>query len=138
MIAGWVPGMPMIAVVDDDESVCEATGTLLRSLGHRIATFANAEEFLKSGQLHEISCLITDVQMPGMSGIELQAHLKAESHRIPVIVITAFPDGRIRDRAMQQGATCVLNKPFSQASLTVCLDRALKSGSAGTRAVVSG
>ena len=82
----------MIAIVDDDEAVCQATGSLLRSLGYRVATFLTAEEFLNSGQLREISCLITDVQMPGMSGIELQARLKAEGHPFPVIVITAFPD----------------------------------------------
>ena len=118
----------MIAIVDDDEGVCQATGSLLRSLGYRVATFAAAEEFLKSDQLHETSCLITDVQMPGMSGIELQAHLKAEGHRIPVIVMTAFPNDGVRDRAIQQGASCFLTKPFSQESLTACLDRALKAG----------
>ena len=117
----------MIAIVDDDEHVRQATGALLRSLGYRVATFAAAEEYLKSNQLHETLCLITDVQMPGMSGIELQAHLKAEGHQIPVIVITAFPDDRVRDRAIQHGASCFLTKPFSQESLTVCLDRALKS-----------
>ena len=117
----------MIAIVDDDEGVCQATKSLLRSLGYRVATFTAAEEFLNSGQLHETSCLITDVQMPGMSGIELQARLKAEGHRIPVIVITAFPDDSVRDRAIQQGASGFLTKPFSQESLTACLDRALKA-----------
>jgi len=116
----------MIAVVDDDEGVCRATKGLLRSLGHRVSTFAAAEAFLKSGQLHETSCLITDVQMPGMSGIDLQAHLKAEGHHIPVIVMTAFPDDRVRDRAMQNGAAGFLTKPLSQETLTGCLDRALR------------
>ena len=120
--------MSLVAIVDDDEHVRQATGALLRSLGYRVATFGAAEEYLKSNQLHETSCLITDVQMPGMSGIELQAHLKAEGHRIPVIVITAFPDDGVRDRAVQHGATGFLTKPFSQESLTACLDRALKSG----------
>ena len=117
----------MIAIVDDDEYVRQATGGLLRSLGYRIATFATAEKFLNSGQLQEISCLITDVQMPGMSGLELQARLKAEAHRIPVIVMTAFPDDSVCDRATQQGASCFLTKPFSQETLTACLDRALKA-----------
>ena len=107
--------------------MCQATRSLLRSLGYRVATFATAEEFLKSGQLPEISCLITDVQMPGMSGIELQARLKAEGHTFPVIVVTAFPDDSVRDRAIQQGASCFLTKPFSQETLTGCLDRALKA-----------
>ena len=94
--------MSLIAIVDDDEHVCQATKSLLRSLGYRVVTFAAAEEFLKSDQLQETSCLITDVQMPGMSGIELQAHLKAEAHRIPVIVMTAFPNDGVRDRAIQK------------------------------------
>jgi len=119
--------MSTIAIVDDDEGVCQATKSLLRSLGHRVTTFTTAEEFLKSGQLPEISCLITDVQMPGMSGIELQAHLKAEGQRTPIIVITAFPDDRVRDRAMQNGACGFLTKPFSQEALTACLDDALKT-----------
>ena len=87
-------GMSMIAIVDDDEDVRQATKSLLRSLGYRVATFATAEEFLNSDQLQEISCVITDVQMPGISGIELLARLKAEGHRFPVMVITAFPNDR--------------------------------------------
>jgi FixJ family two-component response regulator len=122
--------MPTIAIVDDDEAVRKATGSLLRSLGHHIAIFATAQEFLNSAHLLETSCLITDVQMPGMSGIELQAHLKAEGRKFPVIVITAFPNDRVRERAMQNGASCVLTKPFSEETLTDCLDRALKSDSA--------
>ena len=120
--------MSTIAIVDDDEGVCQATTSLLRSLGYRVVTFPAAEAFLKSDQLHETSCLITDVQMPGMSGIELQAHLKAEAHRIPVIVMTAFPSDGVRDRAIQNGASCFLTKPFSSETLTACLDRALKTG----------
>jgi len=118
----------MIAIVDDDEHVRYATKSLLRSLGHLVVTFATAEEFLNSDQLLETSCLITDVQMPGMSGIELQARLKAEAHRIPVIVMTAFPDDGVHHRAIQQGASCFLTKPFSPETLTACLDRALKAG----------
>ena len=119
--------MSTIAIVDDDEGVCQATSALLRSLGYRVATFTTAEKFLKSGQLPEILCLITDVQMPGMSGIELQAHVMAEGHTFPVIVVTAFADDSVRDRAIRQGASCFLTKPFSQEALTACLDRALKS-----------
>ena len=120
--------MPLIAIIDDDEHVRQATRSLLRSLGHHVATFATAEEFLNSDQLPETSCVITDVQMPGISGIELLARLKADGHRFPVMVITAFPDDRVRDRAMQSGASCFLSKPFSQVSLIDCLDRALKAG----------
>jgi FixJ family two-component response regulator len=129
----------MIVLVDDNEQVRRATAGLLRSLGYRTATFASAEEFMRSTQLHKTSCLITDVQMPGMTGIELQARLKAQGHRIPVIVMTAFPDDSVRDRAMQNGASGFLTKPFTMESLTVCLLRALghqrtAPGSAGDHA----
>ena len=87
----------------------------------------DSREISKSGQLPEILCLITDVQMPGMSGIELQAHVIAQGHTFPVIVVTAFADDSVRDRAIRQGASCFLTKPFSQEALTACLDRALKS-----------
>jgi FixJ family two-component response regulator len=100
---------------------------LLRSLGYRVAAFATAKAFLNSEQLHDMSCLITDVQMPGMSGIELQALLKSKGHRIPVIVITGFPDERVRERAMQLGAVSFLTKPFADAALTECLDKAHRS-----------
>jgi FixJ family two-component response regulator len=117
----------MIAIIYDNEAVRQATKSLLRSLGHRVATFATAEEFLISDQLQETSCLITDVQMPGISGIELLEHLKADGYRFPVMVITAFPNDHIRDRAMQVGASCFLTKPFSHESFTECLERALTS-----------
>ncbi len=104
MTSGVLGPHVMIAVVDDDKGVCRATRSLLRSLGRRVVTFTAPDAFLKSEELHETSCLITDVHMPGISGVELQARLKAEGHRIPVIVMTAFPDDRVRDRAMQNGA----------------------------------
>jgi FixJ family two-component response regulator len=93
--------MPMIAIVDDDEAVCQATRSLLRSLGYQVATFLAAEEFLNSGLLPETSCLITDVQMRGMTGLELQERLKADGHDMAVIVVTAFPDDGVRNRAIQ-------------------------------------
>jgi FixJ family two-component response regulator len=115
----------MIVIVDDDDAVRGAIGGLLRSMGHQVATFATAEDFLNSKRLSETSCLITDVQMPGMSGIDLQARLKAGGHRMPVIVISAFPDDHVRDRAIQLGACAFLRKPFDEAVLTDCLDRAI-------------
>jgi CheY-like chemotaxis protein len=118
---------PIISVVDDDEDVRNATKALIRSLGHHVAAFASAEEFLNSEQLHQTACLISDVQMPGLNGIELQERLKADGHRIPVIFITAFPDERVRDRAMRAGAISFMSKPLSDANLIVCLDRALKA-----------
>jgi FixJ family two-component response regulator len=117
----------MISIVDYDEAVRNATKTLVRSLGYRAATFASAEEFLSSERLHETSCVISDVQMPGLNGIELQDRLAAGGHRIPIIFITAFPDDRTRDRAMRSGAISFMTKPYSEANLIVCLERALKA-----------
>jgi FixJ family two-component response regulator len=115
----------MISIVDDDKSVREAMKTLVKSLGYPTATFASAEEFLDSGRLLDTACLITDVQMPGMSGVDLQGHLSANGHRMPVIFVTAFPEESVRLRALGGGAFGFLSKPFSEDSLIDCLDRAL-------------
>jgi FixJ family two-component response regulator len=115
----------MISIVDDDKSVRDATRTLIRSLGHSASTFSSAEEFLESGRLCDTSCLIVDVQMPGMSGIELQDHLIARGDCPPVIFVTAFPDGGVQERALGAGAIGFLTKPFSEECLIACLDRAL-------------
>lgn len=117
----------MIAIVDDDDAVRRATSGLLRSLGYQVVAFATAEQFLASEQLATTLCLITDVQMPGISGIELLKRLRASGHGFPVIVITAFPDVSLRDRAKQLGAWGFLPKPFDQAALTDCLDRAIRT-----------
>jgi len=117
----------MISIVDDDRAVRAATRGLVRSLGYDASTFASAEEFLSSDGLHETSCLITDLHMPGLSGIELQDQLIAQGHSLPVVFITAFPDESLRTRAMEAGAICFLSKPFSDRNLIDCLDRALKS-----------
>jgi FixJ family two-component response regulator len=119
--------VPVISIVDDDESVREATKGLMRSMGYSTATFASAEEFLKSERVHETSCLIADVQMPGMSGVELQSQLIANGHRTPVIFVTAFPEEKIRARALQAGAVGFLSKPFNEESLIGCLEKALNS-----------
>jgi FixJ family two-component response regulator len=115
----------MISILDDDESVREATKGLVRSLGYAAATFASAEEFLESDRLHDTSCLIADVQMPGLSGVELQDRLTAAGNRTPIIFVTAFPEERIRARALAGGACGFLSKPFSDESLIGCLDKAL-------------
>ncbi|HEY5962486.1 MAG TPA: response regulator [Xanthobacteraceae bacterium] len=122
-----MPETPMISIVDDDQAVRNATKALVRSLGYRAATFSSAEEFLGSERLHETSCLISDLHMPGLNGIELQDRLAVGGHRIPMIFITAYPDDRIRDRAMRSGAISFMSKPYSEANLIVCLDRALKA-----------
>ena len=115
----------MISIVDDDASVREATQALVRSLGHPAATFSSAEEFLESDRLNDTSCLITDVQMSGMDGIELQGRLSAAGRHCPVIVVTASPDAGLRARALAAGAVGVLGKPFSEEMLIACLDGAL-------------
>jgi|SRR5579871_4419893 len=115
----------MISIVDDDASVREATQALVRSLGHPAATFSSAEEFLESDRLNDTSCLITDVQMSGMDGIELQGRLNAAGQHCPVIVVTASPDAGLRARALAAGAVGVLGKPFSDEMLIACLDGAL-------------
>ena len=103
----------MISIVDDSESVREATKRLLRSHGYGAATFASAEEFLQSDQVNDTSCLITDVQMPGLSGVELQSHLIAQGNRMPMIFVTASTEEKTRAHALKAGAIGFLNKPFN-------------------------
>jgi FixJ family two-component response regulator len=122
----------MISIVDDDAAVREAARTLLRSMGYAAVAFASAEEFLQSGRLSETACLITDVQMPGMSGIDLQRHLAAIGAALPMIFVTAYPDERARAHALAAGAFGYLPKPFSEESLIACLDRALAHGTAAS------
>ena len=124
-----MPSIPVISIIDDDESVRAATNRLVRSLGFVALTFACADDFLRSPHLHDTSCVITDVQMPGMSGIELQSVLIASGKDIPVIFITAFPDERSRTRAMEAGAIGFLSKPFQGSTLIQYIDDALKSRS---------
>ncbi|CAH1658787.1 Response regulator receiver domain-containing protein [Hyphomicrobiales bacterium] len=116
----------MISIIDDDESVRTATASLVRSLGLATSLFASAEDFLNSEQLTCSDCVITDVQMPGMSGMELQVRLKASGNPVPVIVITAFPEERLRHQAMSAGAIGFLSKPFDGGEMVACLDRALQ------------
>ena len=117
----------MIVIVDDDEGVREATKTLVRSLGYNASTFGSANEFLKSEKVHDTSCLITDLQMPGLSGIDLQDRLIASGYRIPIIFITAYPDEKARARAMNAGAIGFLSKPCNDDLLLGCLEKALKA-----------
>jgi FixJ family two-component response regulator len=114
----------MISIVDDDESVRESTKALVRSLGYSACAFASAEEFLNA-DTGDTNCLIVDIQMKGLSGVELHERLKEEGRRIPVIFITAFADGRTRGRALETGAIAFLRKPFSDEKLTTCINSAL-------------
>ena len=120
----------MIVIVDDDESMREATKFLVISLGYSVRTFASAEEYLASDHVSATSCLISDLRMPGMSGVELQKRLIADGHRIPVIFMTAFFEKEIRARALRAGAFGFLSKPFEDQCLIKCLDKALKSDTA--------
>jgi FixJ family two-component response regulator len=119
--------VPVISIVDDDNSVREATKSLVRSLGYNAVTFCSAAEFLESTYVATTACLITDVQMPGLSGIELNDHLIANGHDIPVIFVTAFPDERLRACVDRNGAIGFLHKPFKESRLIECIDTALTS-----------
>ena len=116
----------LVAIVDDDESVQRALQDLIESDGLFALCFGSAEQFLDSGARHKAACLIADVRMPGMSGLELQAKLKAERCRIPVIFITAHADAGIRIHAMRQGAVEFLSKPFDGAVLLEIVHTALE------------
>jgi FixJ family two-component response regulator len=119
--------VPMISIVDDDRSFRDATRRLVKSLGYRADTFASAEEFLQSDRVNDTSCLILDVNMPGLSGIELQSQLVAQGNFTPIIFITAVPEKRMRDKAFKAGAVGFLSKPFKEECLINHLDVALKS-----------
>ena len=116
----------LISVVDDDESVRRTTTLLIESFGFRAAAFESAETFLNSGHLHDTSCLIVDVQMPGMDGLQLQSHLAAAGCGIPIIFITAYESKDSRQRAMQAGAAAFLGKPFSDEQLLQIIRSALR------------
>ena len=117
----------MVAVVEGDESYRAAVQRLLKSAGLPVRSFASAEDFLKSGQQQETGCLIADIQMPGMSGLDLQAKLNAEHCPIPIIFITAHGDEEMRLQAMRAGAVKFLAKPFDGAILLDSVRVALKS-----------
>jgi FixJ family two-component response regulator len=117
----------LVAIVDDDDSMRSALDGLLRAVGFPARAFASAEEFLKSGDQHQTSCLIADIRMPGMSGLELQAQLNAERCRIPIIFITAHGDAKMRMQALRAGAVEFLSKPFDEEVLLESVRAALES-----------
>ena len=117
----------LVAVVDDDDSMRVALEGLLKAVGFPARAFASAEEFLKSGQQHQTSCLIADIRMPGMSGLELQAQLNAERCRIPTIFITAHGDEKMRLQALRAGAVEFLSKPFDEEILLESVRAAMES-----------
>jgi FixJ family two-component response regulator len=119
--------MKLVAIVDDDHSMRSALQGLLKAVGVSSQTFASAEEFLKSGLQHQTACLITDIRMPGISGLDLQARLNADNCRIPTIFITAHGDAQMRMRALRAGAVEFLAKPFDDEALLETVRAALES-----------
>jgi FixJ family two-component response regulator len=122
----------VISVIDDDASVRAATNNLLSSHGYIVHTFASAEEFLQSARLNESVCVIADVQMPVMSGLDLLTHMRAQGYAAPFIFITAFPEENVRTRALKAGAVCFLAKPFAGPVLIGCIETALNGHRGGT------
>jgi FixJ family two-component response regulator len=127
----------LISIVDDDESIRRTTTFLIESFGFRATAFESAENFLKSGQLHNTSCLIVDVQMPGMNGLELQSELAAAGYDIPIIFITAYDNKASRQQAMQAGAAAFLGKPFGDEELLQTIRSALRGESKAAKDLIS-
>ena len=117
---------PLISIVDDDALARDGTRELIESLGYRTTTFESAEDFLKSSTVADTACLITDLQMPGLNGLELQEALQSLGNQTPVIVITAYPNEKDRTRALENGAVGYLSKPFNERMLIKCLTVAIK------------
>jgi FixJ family two-component response regulator len=121
----------VISIIDDDASVRAATNNLLSSHGYMVQTFASAEEFLQSARLNDLSCVIADVQMAAMSGLDLLTHMRTQGYNAPFIFITAFPEESVRTRALKAGAVCFLAKPFAGPALINCVETALNERRGG-------
>ena len=122
-----MPTPTLIAVVEDDHPFRESMRKLIMALGYTVEAFPSAAEFLASPLLSATACLITDVQMPGMTGVELHRHLVDRGYRIPTIIVTAYPDEITRTRALNDGAVCYLGKPVDDDHLERCLRSAVES-----------
>ena len=123
-----MPKRSLVSVVEDDQFFRESMKRLMRSLGYRVEAFASAADFLASPRLAETACLIADVNMPVMTGVELHRHLIDSGHSIPTILVTAFPNDVQRTRALNDGVVCYLRKPVDQEHLLRCVRGALHSG----------
>jgi FixJ family two-component response regulator len=121
-----MPSVPLIAIIDDDEALRHSLDNLLRSVGFRVQGFASAEAFLQAHHAHETACLILDVRMAGMNGLELQRQLGAAHWDIPIIFVTAYADENVRARALAAGAVAVLSKPCREEDLLHAIETALK------------
>src|SRR5262249_90845 len=124
---------PLISIVDDDALARDGIAALVESLGYNVITFTSAEHFLGSDVIAETTCLITDMQMPGLNGLELQEALQSQGHQTPVIVITGYPNKKHHNRALENGAVGYLSKPFDEQTLVECLSAAVKSRSSQAR-----
>lgn len=120
-----MPGKIVISIVDDDAAVREGVTDLVGTLGYSAHSFPSAVDFLNSDQLHSTACLIVDMQMPGMTGLELYDRLVAFGFAIPTLLITAYPDERVRVRALEAGIVCYLVKPFAEDAFLDCIRLAL-------------
>jgi FixJ family two-component response regulator len=120
---------PLIAVIDDDVSVREATTGLLKLMDFEVEAFSSALDFLAFPSLDEIMCVIADIHMPRMTGVELHDRLRALGHGIPTILITAYPNEDVRARALANGVFCYLTKPFDEEALLGCIRTALEARS---------
>jgi FixJ family two-component response regulator len=135
LLGGWVTTLrtrecfgrkvARISIIDDDLLVRQSTADLISSLGHEALIFASGEQFLASGCVEHTACIITDLHMPGMNGLELQKQLLTEGHRTPIIFITAYPKEVARSRALDAGAVAFLTKPFEESALIKSLETAL-------------
>ena len=125
-----MPKASLVSVVEDDRFFRESMGRLMRSLGYTVEAFPSAADFLASPRLAETACLIADVHMPAMTGIELYRHLIDAGHAIPTILVTAYPNDVDRARALNDGVVCYLRKPIDEEHLLRCLRAALTSGDA--------
>jgi FixJ family two-component response regulator len=130
---GGVMKKLLVSVVEDDRFFRDSMGRLMRSLGYNVEAFSSAADFLASPRLIETTCLIADVHIPAMTGIELYRHLIEAGYAIPTILVTAYPDDVDRARALNDGVVCYLRKPIDEQHLIRCLRAALESGEPGER-----
>ena len=123
-----VPEQQLISIVDDDQLMRDSIRQLVKSFGYAVATFSSAMAFLQSPDLEQTACLIADVQMPGMTGDELYVRLLEDGRTIPTILVTAYPNDRLRTRVLNEGVVCCLDKPFDQNNLIGCVRKAIERG----------
>ena len=122
-----MPKASLVSIVEDDRFFRDSMRRLMRSLGYSVEAFSSAADFLASPHLIETACLIADVHMPAMTGVELHRHLIEAKHAIPTILVTAYPDEDVRARALTDGVVCYLRKPVDQEHLMRCVGAALRS-----------